>query len=74
MNNWMYFTSKKVTCINVDVYNDFIFYCIITEDGKFYQDSYNRRYGIFNPFRYENVREFMKTATCTRKGSRINFR
>ena len=74
MNNWMYFPGKKITWINVDIFKDFIFYCIITEDGKFYQDSYDRRFGIYNPFKCKNVRDFMKNATCTRKGSRVNFR
>lgn len=74
MNNWMYFPAKKVTYISADIFSDFIFYCIFTEDGKIYQGSYDRRYGISSPFKYRNVRDFMKSATCTRNGFRVIFK
>lgn len=73
MKNYHALKDKKVTFIRVATDDTHISYDIWTSDGDIYNDIFNRRFGLFNPFKLANVREFMKTATCTKSGKFYTF-
>jgi hypothetical protein len=59
--------NKKVVFVRVSPDRIYISWDIWTADGDVYNDIMHRRFGLFNPFKLANVREFMKTATCTKQ-------
>lgn len=73
MINWQGFSEKEIDYIWVFPDNLFISYSIWTHDGHLYSDTYHRKFGIYNPFKRDNVRAFLKNADLTKSGSNNEY-